>query len=69
MIKKIYLLYFKTRGERRATKGEKRGRPSTTTMGIEQKKRAEVGKSARARVAIDQFLDIYMTEGTLYLIL
>jgi len=26
--RKIYLLYFKTRGERRATKGGKRGRPS-----------------------------------------
>jgi len=24
------ICYFKTRGERRATKGDKRGRPSTT---------------------------------------
>jgi len=33
--------YFKTKGERRATKGDKRGRPSTT-MGREWKKRVEV---------------------------
>jgi len=36
-----YICYFKTRGERRATKGDKRGRPSTT-MWRERKKRAEV---------------------------
>jgi len=29
--RKIYLL-FRTRGKRRATKGDKRGRPSTTMM-------------------------------------
>jgi len=29
MIKRS-ICYFKTRGERRATKGDKRGRPSTT---------------------------------------
>jgi len=33
--RKIYLL-FKTSGERRATKGDKRGRPSTT-MGVTAK--------------------------------
>jgi len=36
-----YICYFKTRGERRATKGDKRGRPSTT-MWRERKKRAEL---------------------------
>jgi len=28
--RKIYICYFKTRVERRATKGDERGRPSTT---------------------------------------
>jgi len=46
------ICYFKTRGERRATKGDKRGRPSTT-MGREYKKRAEV---RRFKTSFERFI-------------
>jgi len=53
------ICYFKTRGERRATKGDKRGRPSTT-IGRERKKRAEV----RRLTSFERF--IYERENFLF---
>jgi len=62
MIERSIYGYFKTRGERRATKGDKRGRPSTT-MRRDRKKRAEVRRLTR----FERF--ICERERTLYLIL
>jgi len=56
------ICYFKTRGDRRATKGDKRGRQSTTIMNYVKGMKEESGGNK-----VDQFWEIYMWERELFI--